>query len=99
MEPTTPPPGKPEPESSATKKPKTKKASSPAPTKELPPLVNPAWASAIVKQYDVIGKTAELAVEVLIATVEKQVAKATKPEKLDKLVWGAITEAHRKARG
>lgn len=82
----------------ATKSAKSKASKTPASATE-PPLINPDWAAYVIKKEDIIGKTAELAVAVLTAAIEKQVKKATTPEKLEKIVWGAITEARRKARG
>ncbi len=85
-------------------KPSTSKTSKAASTKsaaksgEMPPLINPAWAAAVVKQHDIMGKTAERAVAALTTAIEKQVAKATKPEKLEKLVLAAIAESYRDAR-
>ena len=87
------------PEAGKTPKSKTAKASVAVGSKTLPPLINPDWAKAIVKQHDIMGKTAELAVVALTTAIEKQVVKATKPEKLEKLVLAAIAESYRKARG
>jgi hypothetical protein len=61
-------------------------------------MINPAWAAYVIKEHDVIGKTAELAIATLTSAIEKQVTKVTKPEKLDKLVLAAIDESYRKAR-
>ena len=81
------------------KTPKTKPAKSSAASGTEPPLINPDWAAYIIKKEDIIGQTAKLAVDVLTAVIEKEVKKATKPEKLEKIVWSAITEARRKVRG
>jgi len=94
---TTPPPAKPE----TAKPPKTKTTKAPAPTASgtEPTLINPAWASHVIKKYDLVGKTAERAVSSLTTAIEKQVKKATTPEKLEKLVLAAIAESYRNARG
>jgi hypothetical protein len=95
---TTPPPAKPG-ASKTSKAASGKSAAKSSASGELPPLINPDWAAAIIKNEDIIGKTAELAVGVLTTAIEKQVKKATTPEKLEKIVWSAITEARRRARG
>lgn len=92
----------PEPKPSTPKAPKSaagKSAAKSAASGEMPPLINPDWAAAVIKKEDIIGKTAELAVAVLTKAIEQQVNKATTPEKLEKIVWRAITEARRQARG
>lgn len=107
MSTTTPPPAdQPEPtppaKSGSPKAPKAssgKSAAKSAASGEMPPLINPDWAAAVIKKEDIIGKTAELAVAVLTTAIEKQVKKATTPEKFEKIVWSAITEARRRARG
>lgn len=84
--------------------PKTRKATAgksaaSAGSGNIPSLVNPSWAAYVIKKHDLVGKTAELAVGALTSAIEKQVLKATKPEKLEKLVLAAIAESYRKARG
>ncbi len=59
-------------------------------------IVNPAWISEVVKSYGLIGKPGEKVAEALSTAIDKQLAKATRPEKLDKLVLGAMAEAMKK---
>jgi hypothetical protein len=62
----------------------------------MPPLINPAWAAEVIKSYEVVGGTALRVAAALTATMEKHVAKFTKPEKLDKIVMAAMAQGLRK---
>lgn len=95
----TTPPGEVKPDPAKTPKSKPAKVRTSSNPGTEPPLINPDWAAFVIKKEDIIGKTAELAVAVLTTAIETQVKKATTSEKLEKIVWRAITEARRQARG
>ncbi len=77
---------------------KTAKSKSPASTtvNYQAKIVNPAWVTEVVKSYGMMGKPGEKVAAALSTAIQKQLAKATSPEKLDKLVLGAMAEAIRK---
>jgi hypothetical protein len=78
--------------------PKQPKSKSPASTtvSYQAQIVNPAWVTEVVKSYGMMGKPGEKVAAALSTAIGKQLAKATSPEKLDKLVLGAMAEAIRK---
>lgn len=56
-------------------------------------IVNPAWVAEVVKSYGLVGKPGENVAAALSTAIGKQLTKVTRPEKLDKLVLGAMAEA------
>jgi hypothetical protein len=55
-------------------------------------LVNPAWASEIVRGFGLSGPLADAVADKLVAAVSEHLSKITKPEKLTKLVREAVSE-------
>lgn len=73
------------------------KSMAPAMGEYKAPPVNPAWVAEVVKSYGITGKPREKVAAALSTAIEKQLAKVTRREKLDKLVLAAMAEAIRQA--
>lgn len=91
-----PAPAKPEqaqPAKASTKpsRPAASKAALNAPTIKASP-INPAWAAEVAKAFGFAGPLAESVAAYLTEAVADQLAKATQPDKLTKLVKQAAVE-------
>ena len=89
--PTKPEPAQPVKASTKPAKPAVGKSAVASPAIKSSP-VNPAWASEVAKAYGLAGPLAESVAAYLTEAVADQLAKATQPDKLTKLVKEAAAE-------